>query len=204
MAKKIQGKYKKLLQTIGLIMVLALAYILLNRSGLLTPDQTEESRPDLTISQTETDTSESKPQESTADPAEESRKDSETSRAQEAESKEEETVVKGQAYSSKEEVAQYLHLYGELPPNFLTKKEAETLGWDSREGNLWDVTDHMSIGGDVFGNREGRLPKKSGRKWYECDIDYEGGFRGAKRILYSSDGLIYYTEDHYETFERLY
>ena len=204
MAKKIQGKYKKLLQTIGLIIVLALAYILLNRSDLLTPDQTEESRPDLTISQTETDTSESKPQESTADPAEESRKDSETSRAQETESKEEETVVKGQAYSSKEEVAQYLHLYGELPPNFLTKKEAETLGWDSREGNLWDVTDHMSIGGDVFGNREGRLPKKSGRKWYECDIDYEGGFRGAKRILYSSDGLIYYTEDHYETFERLY
>ena len=166
MAKKIQGKYKKLLQTIGLIVVLALAYILLNRSGILTPDQTEESRPDLTISQTETDTSESKPQESTADPAEESRKDSETSRAQETESKEEETVVKGQAYSSKEEVAQYLHLYGELPPNFLTKKEAETLGWDSREGNLWDVTDHMSIGGDVFGNREGQLPKKSGRKWY--------------------------------------
>ena len=61
-----------------------------------------------------------------------------------------------------------------------------------------------SIGGDVFGNREGSLPDRSGRTWYECDIDYSGGKRGAKRIVYSNDGLIYYTEDHYETFVRLY
>lgn len=69
---------------------------------------------------------------------------------------------------------------------------------------MWDVADGKSIGGDKFGNREGLLPKKSGRQYYECDIDYNGGYRGAKRIIYSNDGLIYYTEDHYKTFEQLY
>lgn len=62
----------------------------------------------------------------------------------------------------------------------------------------------MSIGGERFGNYEGSLPEKSGRRYYECDVDYSGGYRGAERIIYSSDGLIYYTEDHYRTFERLY
>lgn len=114
------------------------------------------------------------------------------------------TVEKGQPYSSKDEVALYLHEYGELPPNYLTKKEAQALGWDSSKGNLWEVAPQMSIGGDVFGNREGLLPKKNGRTWYECDVNYQGGFRGAERILYSSDGLIYYTDDHYESFTRLY
>ena len=71
------------------------------------------------------------------------------------------------------------------------------------EGNLWDVADGMSIGGDKFGNREGLLPKESGRQYYECDIDYEGGYRNGKRIVYSNDGLIYYTEDHYESFEEI-
>lgn len=104
-------------------------------------------------------------------------------------------------YSSKEEVALYLQTYGELPDNYITKKEAFELGWDSKAGNLWEVADGMSIGGDKFGNREGLLPKESGRQYYECDIDYEGGFRNSKRIVYSNDGLIYYTEDHYESFE---
>ena len=106
-------------------------------------------------------------------------------------------------YSSAEDVALYLMLYGHLPDNFITKKEAQALGWDSREGNLWDVAPGMSIGGDVFGNREGLLPGKKGRVYYECDIDYEGGYRGGKRIVFSNDGLIYYTQDHYETFECL-
>lgn len=108
------------------------------------------------------------------------------------------------SYTSKDEVALYLHTYHKLPGNFITKKEAEALGWVSSKGNLWDVTDHMSIGGDYFGNYEGKLPKKSGRKWYECDINYQGGRRGAERILFSNDGLIYYTDDHYETFTKLY
>ena len=107
-------------------------------------------------------------------------------------------------YSSPEQVAAYIHAYGHLPPNYITKKEAKAEGWDNAAGNLWEVTDQKSIGGDVFGNYEGLLPEKDGRIWYECDVNYKGGYRGAERILYSSDGLIYYTKDHYESYERLY
>jgi guanyl-specific ribonuclease Sa len=66
------------------------------------------------------------------------------------------------------------------------------------------VAPGMSIGGDTFGNREGILPKEKGRKYYECDVNYEGGYRGGERIVYSNDGLIFYTEDHYKSFEQLY
>ncbi len=113
-------------------------------------------------------------------------------------------VEKGLSYSSKEEVAAYLHSFSVLPPNFITKSEAQNAGWDNSEGNLWQVTDQKSIGGDHFGNREGLLPVAEGRKYFECDINYKGGYRGAERIVYSNDGLIFYTGDHYETFERLY
>jgi len=106
-------------------------------------------------------------------------------------------------YSSKEEVAAYLIEFECLPENYLTKNEAYDLGWDPDEGNLWDVAEGMSIGGDKFGNREGLLPKEKGRQYYECDIDYEGGYRNEKRIVYSNDGLIYYTDDHYESFEEI-
>lgn len=108
------------------------------------------------------------------------------------------------AYSEPEEVAEYIHVYGKLPSNYITKKEAEESGWDSSKGNLWEVTEQKSIGGDVFGNREGRLPKAKGRKWYECDVNYIGGYRGAERLLFSDDGLIYYTNDHYVTFTQMY
>ena len=107
-------------------------------------------------------------------------------------------------YTSKEDVAEYLHTYGHLPSNFIKKKAAQKLGWVSSEGNLWDVAPGMSIGGDFFGNYEGNLPEAKDRDYYECDIDFDGSYRGAKRIVYSNDGLIYYTEDHYETFELLY
>ena len=107
-------------------------------------------------------------------------------------------------YTSKEDVATYIHTFGHLPDNFITKKEAKELGWVSKEGNLAEVAPGMSIGGDYFGNYEGLLPEKSGRDYYECDIDSDGGYRGAKRIVFSNDGLIYYTEDHYESFELLY
>lgn len=108
------------------------------------------------------------------------------------------------AYISKDEVASYLHIYGRLPDNYITKKEAQELGWDSKKGNLDEVAPGMSIGGSYFGNYEGLLPKKKGRKYYECDLEYGGGYRGAKRLIYSNDGLIFYTEDHYKTFEQLY
>lgn len=107
-------------------------------------------------------------------------------------------------YTSKNDVALYLHTFGKLPHNFITKNEAMNKGWEASKGNLWKVTDKMSIGGDRFGNREGRLPDANGRKWFECDIDYQGGYRGEKRIVYSNDGLIYYTDDHYSTFKKLY
>ena len=114
------------------------------------------------------------------------------------------TVIKEDGYYySKEDVCTYLQTYGELPDNFITKDEAEDLGWVSNKGNLWDVADGMCIGGDKFGNREGLLPKEKGRQYYECDIDYNGGRRNSKRIVYSNDGLIYYTEDHYESFEDI-
>lgn len=108
------------------------------------------------------------------------------------------------SYTSRDEVALYLHTYGHLPDNYITKKEAEALGWDSKKGNLWDAAPGMSIGGSRFGNYEGLLPDEKGRMYFECDIDYEGGYRGAKRIIYSNDGLVFYTEDHYKTFEQLY
>lgn len=105
-------------------------------------------------------------------------------------------------YTSKEEVAAYLKEFGHLPDNFISKEEAKELGWDSKEGNLSEVAPGKSIGGDYFGNYEGALPE--GKTYHECDINSDGGYRGAERIVYSEDGCIYYTEDHYVTFELLY
>lgn len=112
-------------------------------------------------------------------------------------------LVESQAYSSRDDVARYLFQYGKLPPNYFTKAQARELGWIAEQGNLWEVTDQGSIGGDRFSNREKLLPEKKGRIYYECDIDYSGGHRGAKRIVFSNDGLIYYTDDHYESFEEI-
>ena len=117
---------------------------------------------------------------------------------------EEYIVEYGEYYYSKDEVSLYLYAFGLLPENFITKDEAYDLGWSSKKGNLWDVAYGFCIGGDVFGNREGNLPKAKGRTWYECDIDYEGGYRNDRRIVFSSDGLIYYSDDHYSTFTLLY
>lgn len=114
------------------------------------------------------------------------------------------TVEESGEYSSKDEVALYIHTYGHLPSNYITKSEAQNLGWDSRKGNLWKVAPGKSIGGDKFGNREGLLPKADKRQYYECDIDFEGEYRNEKRIIYSNDGLIYYTGDHYNSFTQLY
>jgi len=106
-------------------------------------------------------------------------------------------------YDSKEEVALYIHIFGHLPSNYITKKEAEALGWEG--GSVEEYAPGKCIGGSYFGNREGLLPEADGRKYTECDIDTLGASkRGAKRIVFSNDGLIYYTEDHYESFELLY
>ena len=109
----------------------------------------------------------------------------------------------GGEYTSAEDVALYLHLYGHLPQNFITKKDARALGWNG--GGLDDYADGKCIGGDRFGNYEGLLPDAPGREYHECDIDtLHAASRGAKRIVYSNDGLIYYTEDHYESCIVLY
>lgn len=106
-------------------------------------------------------------------------------------------------YTTKEDVALYIHTYGRLPDNFITKKEAEALGWSG--GGLDDFAYGCCIGGNKFGNYEGLLPEKDGRKYTECDIDtMHASKRGAKRIVFSNDGLIYYTDDHYESFTLLY
>ena len=112
-------------------------------------------------------------------------------------------VIYGEDYDDKDRVALYLHLFGELPPHFITKEEARKLGWDS--GEVEYFRSGAAIGGDFFGNYENRLPKKKGRTYHECDIDTVGKkSRGAKRIIWSTDGLIYYTDDHYESFTLLY
>lgn len=106
-------------------------------------------------------------------------------------------------YYSAEEVSLYLVTYGCLPDNFITKDEARAYGWEG--GSVEKYVPGFAIGGDKFGNREGLLPKEKGRQYYECDIDTDGASgRGAKRLVFSNDGLIFYTDDHYESFIQLY
>lgn len=112
-------------------------------------------------------------------------------------------VTEDGIYDSKDEVALYIHLYGHLPSNYITYNEAKALGWPG--GYLEPYAPGKCIGGGRFGNREGLLPEAPGRIYYECDIDTLGARRrGEKRIVYSNDGLIYYTDDHYESFTPLY
>ena len=107
------------------------------------------------------------------------------------------------SYTTKEDVALYIHTYGCLPQNFITKEEARQAGWTG--GSLEPYCPGMCIGGDRFGNREGLLPRAQGRIWTECDINTLGAdSRGAERIVFSNDGLIYYTGDHYGSFALLY
>lgn len=77
------------------------------------------------------------------------------------------------------------------------------MGWNPKQGNLADVAPGKSLGGDIFKNREGLLPRSPGRVWREADINYTSGYRGNDRLLYSNDGLIYKTTDHYTWFTRI-
>lgn len=106
-------------------------------------------------------------------------------------------------YDSKDDVALYIETYGHLPSNYITKKEAQALGWEG--GSLEPYAPGKCIGGTHFGNYEGLLPEADGREYTECDINTLGkDSRGAERIVFSNDGLIYYTGDHYQSFELLY
>ncbi len=103
-------------------------------------------------------------------------------------------------YDQKDDVALYLVTYHHLPSNYITKKQAQKLGWEG--GKLEEYAPGCSIGGDYFGNYEGLLPDDV--EYHECDIDATGRKRGVKRIIYSEDWKIYYTDDHYDSFEQLY
>ena len=114
-----------------------------------------------------------------------------------------ESIDEDGSYTTKEDLALYIHTYGHLPGNFVTKEEARAAGWEG--GGLDEVLPGMCIGGDRFGNREGLLPEAKGRSWTECDVNtLHAKSRGAERIVFSNDGLIYYTGDHYDSFELLY
>ncbi len=112
-------------------------------------------------------------------------------------------VEKNGTYTSKQQVALYIHEYHKLPGNYIKKNEARKLGWPQK-GTLEKVAPGKSIGGDHFGNAEKKLPVNKGIKYTECDIDYVKGQRGAKRIVFDNKGNIYYCGDHYNTFEKLY
>lgn len=106
-------------------------------------------------------------------------------------------------YDRKDDVALYILTYGRLPDNYITKAEAEAAGWSG--GSVEKYCPGKCIGGGRFGNYEGLLPDAQGRTWTECDINTLGASsRGAERIVFSNDGLIYYTSDHYSSFELLY
>ena len=167
------------------LLALALTLIACGAAPAPEPQQPAEQEPAQTAEQVS-------PAEETAEPEEAP-----------PEGEEAQTLPEDGTYTTKEDVALYIHLYGHLPDNFLTKKEAEKLGWPG--GSLEPYAPGMCIGGSRFGNYEGLLPEAEGRTYTECDIDTLGAEkRGAKRIVFSNDGLIYYTEDHYKSFELLY
>ncbi len=162
-----------------------------------TPETAEESQPTEEQSTTVADSAPS------AEAAQSTTADASASTPETAEESQPESLPEDGTYSSRDDVALYIHTYGHLPGNFITKKEARELGWSG--GSVEDYAPGKCIGGDHFGNYEGLLPEKSGRSYTECDIDTLGSSgRGAKRIIFSNDGLIYYTDDHYASFTLLY
>lgn len=110
-------------------------------------------------------------------------------------------VIESGQYVTAPEVAAYIKEYHKLPSNYITKKEAQQLGWQG--GPLKSYAPGKSIGGDVFTNRQGILPH-SEKRYIECDIEANGTSRGPKRIVYSTENYkVYYTEDHYNTFTEI-
>lgn len=101
-------------------------------------------------------------------------------------------------------VDRHLFLHDSLPKNYVTQYEAKLMGWRPWKGNLWEVLHGAVIGGDIYKNRDGRLPDAPGRVWYEADFDYQGGYRNMRRIVFSNDGLMFVTYNHYLTFSEVY
>ncbi len=218
MAQKIKKPDKKqILKTVLAIAVVLIVAFIGIKTGLIDPNALLPSGSDPLVTQpygeptqpadddpTETVGETSPPSETVPEETKPAETKAPETKAPETKPPETEPVIdeKG-SYTKKEDVALYIHTYGKLPSNFITKKEAEKLGWPG--GGLDKYAKGKAIGGDRFGNNEKLLPTKSGRVYYECDIDTVGkSSRGAKRIVFSNDGLIYYTDDHYESFTLLY
>ena len=119
----------------------------------------------------------------------------------------EETVISIQqdieSLTAEQTVVSYLKVNHHLPDYYITKEEARDRGWEPDQGNLCEALPGKAIGGDYFGNREGKLPKEKGRKYFEADINYNCGRRNAERLIYSNDGLIFISKNHYQTFEKI-
>ena len=179
----------------SLLLILALAVSLLAGCGVETIPATPGAAP--AAAQTAAPSPDLAP-----DPAADPAPDSEPAPEPEPEP-EPAAIAEDGIYTTAEDVALYLHTYGHLPANFITKTDARKGGWEG--GSLEPYFPDMCIGGDRFGNREGLLPTADGRTWTECDINtLHASSRGAERLVFSNDGLIYYTGDHYESFQLLY
>lgn len=113
-------------------------------------------------------------------------------------------LEKDGTYTDKDDVIRYIHEYGHLPSNYITKKEARDLGWSDGADNLSEVAPGKNIGGDEYGNSDKMLPEEEGRVFYECDVNVEPGERGEEKVIYTNDGQIFYTGDNMETFEQVY
>ena len=108
-----------------------------------------------------------------------------------------------ESLTSEKAVVSYVQQHHRLPDYYVTKKQARAAGWDARAGNLCQVLPGKAIGGDRFSNRERSLPDAPGRVWREADINYHCGRRGADRVLFANDGLIYISRNHYKNVVRV-
>ena len=110
-------------------------------------------------------------------------------------------VLAGNATNNRERGADwYIKYYKTLPDYYITSKTAKAKGWNPKSGNLDKVAPDCMLFGGVYSNKDGRLPDSYGRVWYEADINYISGYRNKSRLLFSNDGLIFVTYNHYQTF----
>lgn len=102
--------------------------------------------------------------------------------------------------TAEQKVIDYLQKHHHLPEYYITKREAREQGWIASQGNLCEVLPGKAIGGDTFSNREGKLPK--GKQYYEADVNYRCGRRNADRVVFTKQGEVWLTKDHYKTFDK--
>ena len=100
------------------------------------------------------------------------------------------------------EIVESLQRTGGLPPEYVTKDKALEAGWSAGKA-LNNYVPGGQIGGDPYKNTTGLLPNASGRTWFEADIGLTNTMGRNKqpgtRLLYSNDGLMYITPNHYKT-----